>query len=79
MLTYPMEEPIETTIMMRDATYEEVAEVWGEGIASSGIGDACLVIVLGNGDRIFPSRDYEGNGPGVFFGITHDGKNIAFS
>ena len=76
MLTYPMEEPIETTIMIRDATKEEIAEVWGKDIAS--YTDGCLVIVLGNGDRIFPSRDSEGNGPGVFFGITHDGKNIRF-
>ena len=76
MLTYPMEEPIETTIMIRDATKEEIAKVWGEDIAS--YTDGCLVIVLGNGDRIFTSRDSEGNGPGVFFGITHDGKNIRF-
>ena len=76
MLTDPMEEPIETTIMIRDATKEEIAKVWGEDIAS--YTDGCLVIVLGNGDRIFPSRDSEGNGPGVFFGITHDGKNIRF-
>ena len=76
MITYPMDKPIETTIMMRDATKEEIAEVWGEDIAS--YTDDCLVIVLGNGDRIFPSRDSEGNGPGVFFGITHEGKNIAF-
>jgi len=76
MITYPMDKPIETTIMMRDATKEEIAEVWGEDIAS--YTDGCLVIVLGNGDRIFPSRDSEGNGPGVFFGITHEGKNIAY-
>lgn len=76
---YPMEEQpiLNTTIEFRAATDKEMIEVWGEDVAS--FSDNCVVIVLGNGDRIFPSRDYEGNGPGVFFGLTKDGKNITFS
>lgn len=76
-MIYPMETPIETTVMIRNATKEEIVEVWGDEIAS--YTDKCLVIVLGNGDRIFPSRDYEGNGAGVFFGITNEGKTVAYS
>ncbi len=32
------------------------------------IGDNPVVIVLENGVRMFPSRDPEGNGPGMIFG-----------
>ena len=31
------------------------------------------VVVLDNGIRLYPSRDDEGNGPGVMFGLNPDG------
>lgn len=37
---------------------------------------SCLV--LDNGAVIYPSRDYEGNGPGALF-ITHHSKNFKLS
>jgi hypothetical protein len=32
-----------------------------------------LVMVLSNGMKLYPSRDYEGNGGGVWFGKDKDG------
>lgn len=66
------EYPIETTIDIRQATKEEIAEVFGEDIAE--YHPTCTVLELGNGERIFPSRDPEGNGPGAFFAVGTDGK-----
>ena len=34
------------------------------------------VIVLENGDHIYPSRDDEGNGPGALFGISSEGAGF---
>ena len=34
------------------------------------------VIILENGNKLFPSRDYEGNGGGALFGTTKSGKNF---
>ena len=72
--TYPMENeyPIETTIDIRQATKEEIAEVFGEDIAK--YTQHCTVLVLGDGSRLFPSQDEEGNGVGAFFGINAEGK-----
>jgi hypothetical protein len=33
-----------------------------------------VVIVLDDGTRLFPSRDEEGNGPGVIFGLDAGGS-----
>lgn len=33
-----------------------------------------MVVVLDDGTKLYPSRDEEGNGPGVFFGMTQDGS-----
>ena len=33
-----------------------------------------MVVVLDDGTKLYPSRDEEGNGPGVFFGFTQDGS-----
>lgn len=35
--------------------------------------ESAFAVVLENGVVLFPSRDYEGNGPGVLFG--YDGTN----
>lgn len=32
------------------------------------------VITLSNGDKIFPSQDVEGNGPGVVFGVSPESE-----
>lgn len=39
---------------------------------------ARIALVLDNGTVLYPSRDDEGNGPGALFGVTKDGKTIAF-
>lgn len=44
------------------------AEADKEGWYPYDINGAPYVIVLGNGVRIYPSRDPEGNGPGTLFG-----------
>ena len=62
--TYPMEIrlPIETTIDIRLATKEEIAEVFGEDIAE--YHPTCTVL--------------EGNGPGAFFAVGTDGKQYVW-
>lgn len=35
-----------------------------------------LAIVLDDGTMLFPSRDEEGNGPGVFFGLNPNGTGF---
>lgn len=37
------------------------------------------VFVLKNGDRLYPSMDPEGNGPGAIFGINDDGERFYLS
>lgn len=55
-------------IDIRDATKKEIAtENWDNSFK---------VIVLANGNKLYPSRDYEGNGPGGLFGSTKDGKTF---
>jgi len=42
--------------------------------------DEWKVLVFDDGSRIYPSMDYEGNGPGVFFGYKNvKGKNEHFT
>ena len=42
--------------------------------------DDIKVLVFDDGSRIYPSMDYEGNGPGVFFGYKNvKGKNEHFT
>ncbi len=36
----------------------------------------CVVLVLDNGDTLFPSQDGEGNGPGVLFGKDKKGEGF---
>lgn len=36
--------------------------------------EVSAVIILDNGDKIYASRDYEGNGPGALFGVG-EGKS----
>jgi hypothetical protein len=43
---------------------EQLAEHW-----SSDQLNPVIVLELDNGAKIFPSRDYEGNGGGVLFGV----------
>ena len=35
-----------------------------------------VVLVLGNGTKLYASQDSEGNGPGAMFGRTADGTGI---
>ena len=42
--------------------------------------DDIKVLVFDDGSRIYPSMDYEGNGPGVLFGYKNvKGKNQHFT
>jgi hypothetical protein len=41
-------------------------------------GRAPLVLVLDSGTALYPSQDDEGNGPGCLFGLTKEGRPIAF-
>lgn len=41
--------------------------------------EACMLIELEDGTRIYPSRDAEGNGPGCLFGMTKDGVLLALT
>ncbi len=36
------------------------------------------VIEFTDGTLIFAARDHEGNGPGAFFGVTHDNQTFQF-
>ena len=35
-----------------------------------------LVLVLSDGNKLYPSRDQEGNGPGAFFGTDPKGTTV---
>ncbi len=50
------------------------AEMIDEGWDSWNNGWMCSVLELGNGTKIYPSRDSEGNGPGCLYGITPEGE-----
>ena len=53
---------------VRTLTAQEMAEEgWGDD-------DPALALVLDDGELIYPSRDPEGNGPGVLFGVDATGK-----
>lgn len=39
--------------------------------------DCPVVLVLEDGTRLYPSRDAEGNGLGVLFGLGPDGRSLA--
>ena len=52
---------------------EKKAEGWDESHH-----ETTMVIELEDGTKLYPSRDEEGNGPGVLFCTTPDGKQIAF-
>ncbi len=38
-----------------------------------------VVLAMVGGGKIYASRDEEGNGPGVFFGVTAEGEDIYVS
>ena len=38
-----------------------------------------IVLAMVGGGKIYASRDDEGNGPGVFFGETAEGKSVYIS
>lgn len=57
-----------TVVAIRPMTPTERAQQgWTEDLGISSREEA-LVIELSNGTLVFPSRDGEGNGPGVLFG-----------
>ena len=57
-------------IAVRKMTEKEIDITWGlENFYDSYVPDC---IELDNGDIIIPSRDFEGNGPGVIFGISNN-------
>ena len=56
---------------IREMTREE-AEAEGWSLRR----DGCRVIELENGVKIYPSQDYEGNGPGALF-LTMKSKHYA--
>lgn len=49
--------------------HEQKAEGWCNGT---------LVIVLGDGTKIYPSQDEEGNGPGALF-VCRNGKTYCWA
>jgi hypothetical protein len=51
------------------------SELKNEGWATDHHG-VPAIIVLDNGDRIYASRDDEGNGPGALFGMDAKGKGF---
>ena len=56
-------------VAVRKATKKELSrEMWDTN-------NEVTVIEFDNGDVIYPSADYEGNGPGAIFGYI-DGKTI---
>ena len=54
----------------------EVRYLDDEEAEDLGWDDAAIVLVLDDGTRLYPSRDSEGNGPGVLFGDTITGASI---
>ena len=46
------------------------AEIKNEGWDYYSVSDNIKVLVFDDGSVIYPSADYEGNGPGVIFGYT---------
>ena len=60
-------------IKVREMTQPELnAEYWDNGMS-----DPVVVLELDDGSKLFPSRDYEGNGGGALFGT--DKENNAFT
>jgi hypothetical protein len=56
----------EKIVDIRPATKKELqSEGWDDN-------ETMQVIVLSNGVKLYPSRDYEGNGPGALFGDAGD-------
>lgn len=70
---YPCGQTITTVRTMTDS--EMLEEGW-ERDHWSGINPTCFV--LSDGSILYPSRDEEGNGPGIFFGVV-DGSHIALT
>lgn len=60
--------PIRVPKTMIGATITEVRLLEAKELANLGWdGERAVVIFLSNGDFLIPSRDPEGNGPGVIF------------
>lgn len=59
-----------TITMVRTMTDKEMIDEGWERSHWSNINPTCLV--LSDGTVLYPSRDEEGNGPGVFFGKSND-------
>lgn len=59
-----------TITEIRPMTSEELAT---EGWTSRGSHFPPVCVVLDSGEKIYPSRDAEGNGPGALFGMGDDG------
>jgi len=51
-------------------TIETVRSMTPDEQNDEGWGRLATVIVLDDGTKLYPSRDWEGNGPGVIFGIS---------
>ena len=58
-------------VRIREMTKKE-AELEGWDLSH----DGCRVLALSNGIKLYPSQDYEGNGPGAIFG--YDKKENKF-
>jgi len=59
---------------IRPMTQNEMnAEGWGQNPRSA------VVIVLDDGTKLYPSMDYEGNGPGRLFGHGKEGRFYFFN
>lgn len=61
---------------IRTASKQEMIEVFGEDLAEMYDHIPVVVIDFENGDKLFPSKDHEGNGPGAFFGLTKKGVHF---
>lgn len=53
------------------------SELEGEGWETDLSYDPAYAMVLSDGSVIYPSRDYEGNGPGAFFGVINGIQHFA--
>ena len=66
----------ETIKAVRTMTDTEMLEEGWERAHYSNVNPTCFE--LSDGSIIYPSRDEEGNGPGIFFGVV-DGSHIALT
>jgi len=64
---------------LQGRTIETVRPMTSDEQDVEGWSRPATVIVLDDGTKIYPSRDQEGNGPGVIFGISAAGEGFGLA